>query len=82
MGIRWLKMGRMSDKMRPDGGQMRKMKDISSVLAPSGSYGGEKAANSPASQGPGEGMGRGKPSPWIGGDWFIRKRSSQAIYTL
>ena len=36
MGIRWLKMGKMSDKMRQDGATMRKMKDVSSVLAPSG----------------------------------------------
>ena len=33
MGIRWLKMGKISDKMRQDGVKMRKMKDFSSVLA-------------------------------------------------
>ena len=30
----WLKMAKMSDKMRQDGGKMRKMKDVSSVLGP------------------------------------------------
>ena len=34
----WLKMAKMSDKMRQDGGKMRKMKDVSSVLGPSGGY--------------------------------------------
>ena len=38
MGISWLKKGKMSDKMRQDGAKMRKMKDVSSVLGPSGSY--------------------------------------------
>ena len=36
MGIRWLKMGKMSDKMRQDGAKMRKMEDVSSVLGPPG----------------------------------------------
>ena len=33
MAIRQLKIGKMSDKMRQDGGKMRKVKDVSSVLA-------------------------------------------------
>ena len=36
MGIRWLNMGRMSDKMRQDGGKMRKMTDVPSRFAPAG----------------------------------------------
>ena len=32
MGIRWLKMGKMSDKMRQDGAKMRNVRDVSSVL--------------------------------------------------
>ena len=39
MGIGWLKMGKISDKMGQDGVKMRKMKDVSSVLAISGREG-------------------------------------------
>ena len=55
MSISGIKMDKMSDKMRPDGGKMRKMTDVSSVLGPSG--GGEylQASNNPASRGVGEG---------------------------
>ena len=57
-------MGKMSDKMRQDGAKMRKMKDVSSVLGPSGGYGTVQPANRPASQGPGEvpPLGRVNPS--------------------
>ena len=76
MSRRQLKMGKMSDKMRQASPQMRKMRDVSSVLAPLERYGTVQLANSLASQGRGEGMGRGKPSPRIGGDWFRMVRSS------
>ena len=55
MGISWLKKGKMSDKMRQDGAKMRKMKDVSSVLAPLGGYEHLRASNSAASRGAGEG---------------------------
>ena len=55
MGIRWLKMGRMSDKMRQDGGEMRQMRDVSSVLGPLGGEGYLQASNRAASRGAGEG---------------------------
>ena len=55
LGIRWLKMGRMSDKMRQDSAKMRKMKDFPSVSAPWRSYDPLKVANNAASRGPGEG---------------------------
>ena len=38
--ISWLKMDKMSDKVRQDGGKMRKMRDVPRVLGPSGSYEG------------------------------------------
>ena len=65
MGIRWLKMGKVSDKMRQDGGKMPKMKDVSSVLAPSGGHGGFQGSNSAAGRGAGEvpPLGRVNPSP-------------------
>ena len=56
MGISWLKKGKMSDKMRQDGAKMRKMKDVSSVLGPSG-----RLRHRPPCQQP------GGPGPW-GGD--------------
>ena len=34
MGIRWTKVDKISDKMRLDGAKMRKMRDVSSILAP------------------------------------------------
>ena len=43
--ISWLKMDKMSDKMRQDGGKMRKMRDVSSVLGPPGRYESVQAAN-------------------------------------
>ena len=55
MGIRWLKMGKMSDKMRQDGGKMRKKRDVPSGFVPSGGYGSVRPANNGASRGPGEG---------------------------
>ena len=63
--ISWLKMDKMSDKMRQDGGKMRKMKDVSSVLGPSGGGGYQGASNNPASRGPGEvpPLGWDIPSP-------------------
>ena len=48
-------MGKISDKMRQDGGKMRKMEDVSSVVDPGRPYEGEHTANNPASRGPGEG---------------------------
>ena len=63
--INWLKMDKMSDKMRQDGGKMRKMKDISSVLGPPRGYGHPGASNNAASRGAGEvpPLGRGIPTP-------------------
>ena len=54
MSRSWLNMGKMNDKMRQDGAKMRKMKDVSSVLAPPGGEGLHRAANSAAGRGPGE----------------------------
>ena len=54
MGIRRLKMSKISDKMRQDGGKMRKMEDVSSVLGPCRRYDLEQPANNLASRGPGE----------------------------
>ena len=34
MSTTMLKMAKLSDKMKQDGGKMRKMKDVSSVLGP------------------------------------------------
>ena len=55
MRITLLKMRKMSDKMRQDGGKMRKMKDVSSVLGPLGGEGYLQASNRAASRGAGEG---------------------------
>ena len=55
MRMRLLKMRKMSDKMRQDGGKMRKMKDVSSVLGPPGRQGYLRPANNPAARGHGEG---------------------------
>ena len=63
MGIRWLKMGKMSDKIMQDGGKMRKMRDVSSVLGPCRAYDPERPANSPASRGPGEVPPLGRVNP-------------------
>ena len=38
MGIRKLKMGKISDRMRQDGAKMRKLKDVSSVFDPDRRY--------------------------------------------
>ena len=54
MGKRWLKMGKMSDKVRQDGGKMRKKRDVPSGFVPSGGHGLQGPANNPASRGPGE----------------------------
>ena len=54
MGIRWLKMGKISDRMRQDGAKMRKMAHVPSVFTPSGEHDAVQVANNPASQGPGE----------------------------
>ena len=61
----WLKMAKMSDKMRQDGGKMRKMKDVSSVLGPSRGEDLHRPANSGAGRGPGEvpPLGRVNPTP-------------------
>ena len=58
-------MGNMSDKMRQDGGKMRKMKDVSSVLGPPGGEEYQGVSNSAASRGPGEvpPLGRVNPPP-------------------
>ena len=52
--ISWLKMDKMSDKMRHDGGKMRKMRDVSSVLSPLRGHGGPQAANNASSRRVGE----------------------------
>ena len=57
----------MANKMRQDGGKMRKMKDVSSVLGPPGRYGPVHPANSGASRGPGEGREGLYPLPWYRG---------------
>ena len=36
--INWLKMDKISDKMRHDAAKMRKMRDVSSVLGPCRTY--------------------------------------------
>ena len=56
-------MGKISDKMRQDGGKMRKMEDVSSVLGPCRRYDPEQAANNPASRGPGEVLPLGRVNP-------------------
>ena len=65
MGISWLHKGKMSDKMRQDGGKMRKMKDVSSVLGPPGRWECVQPANNSAGRGPGEvpPLGWDIPSP-------------------
>ena len=55
MGIRWLKMGKMSEKITQDGGKMRNMRDVSSGLPTPWGQGTVRPANNPASRGPGEG---------------------------
>ena len=55
MGIRWIKMGKVSDKMRQDGAKMRKMEDVSSVLGPSGGGEYHQGSNNAAGRGAGEG---------------------------
>ena len=55
MSVRWLKMGKISDKMRQDVAKMRKMRDVSSVLGPCRAYDPEQVANNLAGRGPGEG---------------------------
>ena len=65
MSTSWLKMDKMSDKMRQDGGKIRKMKGVSSVLGPSRGEDLHRPANSAAGRGPGEvpPLGRVNPSP-------------------
>ena len=65
MSISRLKMDKMRDKMRQDAGKMRKMKDVSSVLAVCGALVRESTSNSAASRGPGEvpPLGWANPSP-------------------
>ena len=53
MGIRWLKMGKMSDKITQDGGKMRKMRDVSSGLAPLGGWAPLAPATTFRAQAPG-----------------------------
>ena len=64
MSMRWLKMGRIGDKMRQDGAKMRKMKDVSSVLGLSGGEEYLQVSNNTASRGAGEvpPLGRVNPS--------------------
>ena len=52
MGIRWLKMDKMSDKMRRHSGKMPKMKDVLSVFTALGRYGSEEPANNRMKRGP------------------------------
>ena len=48
-------MDKMSDAMEQDGGKMRKMEDVSSVLGPWRRYDQVHTSNNGASRGPGEG---------------------------
>ena len=67
MGIRWIKMGKVSDKMRQDGAKMRHMEDVSSVL---GSLGGgiiRKPPTALRAEGPGKGRDGVNPTPGTGG---------------
>ena len=48
IGMRWLKMDKIRDKMRQDSAKMRKMRDVSSVGAPWRGYEGVQPANNPA----------------------------------
>ena len=52
MGRRQLKMETMSDKMWQDGAKMRKMRDVSSVLRPSGREDLQGTAKKMAPRGP------------------------------
>ena len=54
MCIRWLKMDKISGKMRQDVAKIRKMKDVSSVLGPSGGEEYHQASNNAAGRGAGE----------------------------
>ena len=45
MSIRRFKMGLISVRMRQDGGKMRKMKDVSSVLGPPRRHESVRVAN-------------------------------------
>ena len=65
MSTTLLKMAKMSDKMRQDGGKMRKIKDVSSVLGALGGHEGLPASNNAASRGAGEvpPLGWANPSP-------------------
>ena len=78
MGIRLLNMGKISDKIRQDVAKMRKMRDVSSVFTPPGGVRHRPTRQQAGEPGPRGGDGEGKPSPRIGGDWFIR----ELIYTL
>ena len=53
MSTTLLQMGKMNDKMRQDGAKLPKMRDVSSVLGPSG-----RVRHRPGRQHPGE------PGPW------------------
>ena len=52
MNVRWHKMDKISDKMRQDGAKMRKIKDVSSVLGPSGREDLQGTADKMAPRGP------------------------------
>ena len=54
MSIRWLKMGKLSDKMRQDVAKMRKMTDVSSVLGPRGGHEARITNNTTVGRGAGE----------------------------
>ena len=64
MSVRWLKMDKISDKMRQDGAKMRKMKDVSSISGSSGGHEHQEASNNFPSRGAGEvpPLGRVNPS--------------------
>ena len=71
--INWLKMDKMSDKIRHDGGKMRKMKDVSSVLGPSGRYDTVQPANRNRARAVGRGWGGVNPPQGleeIGLEWY------------
>ena len=63
----WLKMAKMSDKMRQDGGKKRQMRDVPSLFTPSGggpSVAGEQVSEPRPRGGPP--LRAGKPFPRFG----------------
>ena len=81
MSTCWLKMGKISDKMKQDGAKMRNMRDLPSVCSPL--WVATTVRNLPTTRRAralGRGRGGVNPSPRIGGDWF-RRVLRKLIYT-